>query len=120
MGEAMIIRRSEMNARTIESCHGGKGALECIELFNEPGRTAPGLKFAHDDIVPPGATIGEHTHEEDEEMYLILEGVGEMTCDRRTFPVGPGDLCLTRLGGSHSLRNTGRTPMRIIVVGVNA
>jgi mannose-6-phosphate isomerase-like protein (cupin superfamily) len=78
-----------------------------------------GIKFIHDNELAPGVSIGEHTHHADEEVYFILTGTGQMRIDSVLTPVGPGDACLTRRGHSHSLTNTGDTPMRMLVIGVN-
>ena len=62
----------------------------------------------------PGATIGEHRHEGDEEIYYVLEGRGTMTLDGERFEIGPGDLAVTPAGHTHALEN-GDAPMRLIV-----
>lgn len=105
--------------KTLRNCHDGTGELHCVERFADYKRKTPGIKFVHEDLLPPGASIGEHAHRGDEEIYLILEGNGQMTLDGETVEVGPGDLCLTRSGHSHSLRNTGNTPLRLVVVCAN-
>lgn len=79
----------------------------------------PGIKFCHEDVLAPGASIGIHPHQGDEELYLILEGNGLMQVDSQTAPVGPGDLIMTRSGQSHGLENTGPGPLRLLVVCAN-
>lgn len=54
-------------------------------------------------ILKPGSSIGYHLQEEDE-IYYILEGAGEMQMNGKTFPVTAGDAILTRPGSSHGLK----------------
>jgi len=115
----MIIRKRDATNKQIEACHDGAGVLHMTEMLAAYGRSGAGVKFIHDNIVEPGASIGEHTHHDDEELYLIIEGVGVMRIDGVDEPVGPGDICLTRPGHSHSLTNSDAGPMRLIVIGLN-
>lgn len=105
--------------KSISQCHDGLGSLQCIELFADYRKKVAGIKFVHDDLIPPGASIGEHTHRGDEEVYVIIEGKGEAMDNGRLIEVGPGDVILTRHSESHALRNTGDTPLRLIVVCAN-
>ncbi len=116
---SMHIKAADMKLSEARDCHGGRGSLWCKEVLGDYARKGPGIKLVHDDAIAPGASIGEHRHDGDEEFYYILEGVGEMTLDDSTVAVGPGDFCFTRSGHRHSLRNTGSAPLRILVVGAN-
>jgi uncharacterized cupin superfamily protein len=116
----MHIKSLATKVSEARECHGGTGSLWCREILGDYHRAGPGIKFVHDDAIAPGASIGEHWHEGDEEFYYILEGAGEMTLDGRTVQVQTGDFCFTRSGHRHSLKNTGATPMRILVVCANS
>jgi len=115
----MIIRKDEAPVKMLDKCHDGIGVLQCREYLGEYKRKGPGIKFCHDNILQPGDSVGEHTHKDDEEMYMILDGSGTMKIDTVTQPVRGGDICITRRGHSHSLVNTGNAPLRFLVVGVN-
>jgi mannose-6-phosphate isomerase-like protein (cupin superfamily) len=66
--------------------------------------------------IPPGASIGRHTHEkEEEEFYLVLQGQGRMWQDGEEFAVREGDLVRNPPGGEHGLANNGEGPLRIFV-----
>lgn len=115
----MIIPRHAARVIDLVSCHGGAGTLCCTEYLGDYDRASAGFAFIHDNILPPGAGVGLHTHTGDEEIYFFLEGCGTMTVNGTTVDVGPGDCCLTRSGESHSLLNTGGTPIHFLVVGTN-
>ena len=68
-------------------------------------------------VMPPGTTIGLHSHAlDEEEFYLILSGVGQMTRDGDEFSVKAGDLIRNTPGGSHSLKNSGQDDLRLFVL----
>ncbi len=113
----MLIRKQAMQTKTLDACHGGQGALQMLEAMARYDRSA-GIRFVHDDVLPPGVSIGNHPHRHDEEIYLVLEGSGVMTVDGVDQPVQAGDLCFTTTGHSHGLANTGTRPLRLLVVGV--
>ena len=101
-------------------CHEGNGTIKFCDISNGLQElTSRCLNFLHDDILPPGSSIGEHRHEDDEEYYYILSGSGVMTLDGERYPVTAGDLTAVFPGGTHGLANTGSDDMRIIVVSVS-
>ncbi|QMU29647.1 cupin domain-containing protein [Adhaeribacter radiodurans] len=63
----------------------------------------------------PGSSIGYHLQQEDE-IYYILSGTGEMKMNGKTFPVKSGDAILTRPGSSHGLTPDKNTELTLIIV----
>lgn len=114
----MLKRRAEMRSGPLERCHDGQGALDWWEVLHEGDAGCAAMWLFHDDVLPPGASIGVHRHERETEYYYILEGRGTMTLDGERFTVESGDLAAVFPGGSHGLVNDGPEPMRIIVVGL--
>lgn len=112
----MILRRNSNPVRRLENCHEGVGAVLCSELLADYAKTHAGFAYIHDNVLEPGASIGEHRHDGEEEVYFILEGEGMMRIDGVDTPVAAGDACLTRSGHSHSLVNTGKAAMRFLVL----
>jgi uncharacterized cupin superfamily protein len=115
----MIIRKSEIHPKKIVDCHEGRGILWCTEMLTDYKKKTSGFKYIHDNTLEPGASIGEHKHKEDEEIYVILYGSGAMRVDGKKEKVSPGDICITRSGHSHDLTNTGTTPMHFLVIAAN-
>lgn len=98
--------------------HGGAREIEFARVVERPGGS---LRFIDLSVLAPGADIGLHTHERDnEEMYVIVSGRGVMSLDGEEFEVGPGDVILNRPGGTHGLRNTGDAELRMVVVEIQA
>ena len=113
----MLIPAHTTHQTTIANCHDGLGELLCRTVLNE-GDSDVGIRFVHDDVMPPGASIGEHEHTDDEELYLVVSGHGTMIMDGVPTPMGPGDASLVKRGHTHALINGPDEPMRLIVVCV--
>ena len=115
----MILNRDTRKAKRITDCHEGKGVLWCTEILADYAKKDSGFKYIHENYLEPGASIGEHRHESDEEIYVILSGQGIMKIDGNDQAVGPGDVCLTRAGHSHDLTNGAQGLMHFLVICTN-
>jgi mannose-6-phosphate isomerase-like protein (cupin superfamily) len=114
----LIRRRSEMPRSPLPNCHDGQGALDWTVVLDGQQTRGRQLHFIHDDILPPGASIGVHRHDTDEEYYFILSGTGVMTLDGIAYDVGPGDITAIFPGGEHGLKNYSEEDLRVIVIGL--
>jgi mannose-6-phosphate isomerase-like protein (cupin superfamily) len=95
--------------------HGGEGLIRFARIADRSGLVG-GCNFIDLAELPPGTSIGPHTHDRsEEELYLILEGSGEMYRNGEVFQVRRGDLIRNPPGGTHSLRNTGTETLKIFV-----
>lgn len=115
----MVITRASMRLVETDSCHGGKGKLTCTEMLADYDKNGPGFTYLHDDVLAPGASIGEHTHHGNEEVYLVLEGHGTILVNGEPHAIGPGEMAITRDGHSHGLVNGPDAPMRLLVMCTN-
>lgn len=69
--------------------------------------------------LPPGGTEGMHSHDNRnpiEELYLVVQGEAMMRVDDDEYELGPGDAVLAPVGSNHDLRNTGSTPLKVLVI----
>jgi mannose-6-phosphate isomerase-like protein (cupin superfamily) len=95
--------------------HGGEGLIRFARVVDRSGLIG-GCNFIDLAELPPGTSIGLHTHNgSEEELYLILAGTGEMSRNGEVFQVQVGDLIRNPPGGTHSLLNTGAGPLKIFV-----
>lgn len=100
----------EIVKRTFYQAHGGALARMII--------TAPdlrGMDFLAHAILEPGRTIEAHI-DPYEEIYIVIEGKGEITVGDETEPVGPLDSTYLPAGVPHALTNTGQERLVILVV----
>jgi mannose-6-phosphate isomerase-like protein (cupin superfamily) len=60
----------------------------------------------------PGASIGMHKHEANEDTYIIVSGTGVFTDTAgKESPVKAGDITIARKGEAHALKNNGSEPL---------
>lgn len=62
-------------------------------------------------MLPPGSSIGLHTHETNSEMFYIISGTGKVLCDGVYEPLKPGDVHYCPMGHAHSLINDGEVDL---------
>ena len=71
-------------------------------------------------VLPPGkAQCPFHCHHGEEEMFLILEGTGELRFGDQRHPIRPHDVIACPPGGpdvAHQIINTGSTTMRYLAL----
>lgn len=72
----------------------------CIEIFDVGGKTPP------------------NRHQFAVEMFFILRGEGEATCDGKIVPIRAGDSLLVPPTGTHEIRNTGSTRLYALCIMV--
>ena len=66
--------------------------------------------------LPPGATIGKHTHEGDSEIIYILSGTGEVFYDGGIIPLEAGQCHYCPKGHTHSLINNSEADLVFFAV----
>ena len=95
--------------------HDGEGLIRFARVV-ERTALAGACNFIDLAELPPGTSVGLHSHgSSEEEFYLILAGAGEMTRNGEVFEVEAGDLIRNPPGGTHALRNTGDQPLKMLV-----
>ncbi|MCM5558032.1 cupin domain-containing protein [Pleomorphomonas sp. JP5] len=64
-----------------------------------------------------------HNHRYNEEMFLILEGEGNVRIGAERYPVRAGDIISCPSGGpetAHQIENTSDTPLRYLAISTKA
>ena len=115
--EARTVNLSDVKLEAV-TAHRGEGEILFHRVFPEGAFQGP-VNFVDYAVLPPGTSIGVHTHGKNEEIYLVLEGEGVMHLDGEEFPVRPGHVILNQPGGTHGLRNSGDKKLKIYVIEVS-
>ncbi len=109
--QGYILEHEKDIAKEQSSPHGGAGMSTAYSFF----ANAPGLKLAfRKRVLKPGSSIGYHL-QNDDEIYYILSGTGNMKMNGDSFTVKAGDGILTRPGTSHGLQQTGSDSLVVII-----
>jgi quercetin dioxygenase-like cupin family protein len=72
--------------------------------------------YAGLNCLEPGQQHAGHVHSDQDKLYVVLEGQGEVEVGPETSTVARGDLALAPAGVPHALRNPG--PDRLVVLVV--
>ncbi|MEL3900957.1 MAG: cupin domain-containing protein [Treponema phagedenis] len=110
----MVITKSEMTTRVQNELKGGKGEVRIIDYFKND--LVPNCKLFSEMTIPAGGSIGEHTHLNETEVYVIRSGSAIVTDNGKDLPAVAGDIVVTGHNQSHSIRNAGDTPLIITAV----
>lgn len=107
----IVIERDADVARNEPGTHNGGGQTVGYSFF----RNVPNLKLVfRKRAFKPGSGVGHHVQKEDE-IYYVLSGTGTMELDGKTVEITPGTAVLTRPGSSHSLKQTGKEDLVVLI-----
>ena len=106
-----LIEYDSLVARRESGPHNGGGPTTAYSFFDKQ----PGLPMVfRKRELHAGSAIGYPRNDEDE-IYYVLSGQGELTLNGHRQLVGPGAAILTRAGDSHGLRQIGAQDLVIII-----
>ncbi|HHV63460.1 MAG TPA: cupin domain-containing protein [Firmicutes bacterium] len=111
----MIREATDMAREIRERMRDGKGSVEITHIFKQEELKGKARLVARITI-PPGASIGFHEHDKEEEIYYIISGKGLVNDNGTTRTVGPGDAILTGGGAGHAIENAGDDPLEMMAV----
>ena len=96
----------------------GEGIVHCeYAFFRDKALEDHAFKEISWTTLPPGASIGVHKHEKNEDAYIVIAGSGVfIDADGRETPIRAGDVTIARKGESHGMRNTGSEALVILDV----
>lgn len=109
----MVVKKESMLYEVRSKLKDGKGDISCVNLdcTNEKN-----CRLISEMTVPLSASIGNHTHINETEYYIILEGKGLAADNGVQHTVGKGDIIITKHGESHSLENVGESPLKLLAI----
>ena len=105
----MILDYSAMETTVIPHFLDGEGEIHAQMHVDERNRILHG-------ILPPGSSIGYHTHETSSEIVYILSGAGKVKVEDGEEPVKAGQCHYCPKGHAHSLINNSDGPLEFFAV----
>lgn len=66
--------------------------------------------------IPPAGDIGEEVHPDTDQVFLLVDGRGEVQVDGRSSEIGPNDLVLVPAGSRHNVLNRSDVPLRLVTI----
>ncbi len=103
-----------MNAQTLEDSPRNHRGGQVSHLLLAPGQFGSrnlAITWVEGE---PGSEQPLHRHPENEQVYVIVNGLGVMTVGDETREVGPGTMVLVPPDTLHSIRNVGENKLAFI------
>jgi mannose-6-phosphate isomerase-like protein (cupin superfamily) len=101
----------------LTAVHRGAGTMDFGPILGADALST-NLIFIHRGVIAPHSGIGQHFHNQCEEMFVILDGEAEFTIDGRTSlikgPAGAPD----RMGHAHGIYNPTDKPVQWLNINV--
>ena len=114
----MIKLAEEQLVRVRENVRGGEGTVVFHDFLLAEESFGAGKLFSRT-VIPTGASIGEHRHEGEFEVYYVLSGVVEAQDGGKWVSLKAGDTHLCANGESHALRNLGSAEAEVLMLILN-
>ena len=111
----MIKKKGSQEIEIRENMRGGAGKVT-VRHYLKSEEIKARARLCAELVLPPGTSIGNHDHVNEDEIYIIQKGRGLMTDGGKEFSVEAGDAILTGQGASHSVKNTGTEDLVITAV----
>ena len=111
-------KKEDLKVWDREKVGGGEGVLSGVFSFTRhEAKEDEAIKEIGWMTLLPGASIGMHKHENNEDAYIIVSGTGVFIGDDgKEIPVKAGDITIARKGQSHALINNGTEPLYFLDV----
>lgn len=111
----MIKKKGSQEIEIRENMRGGTGKVT-VRHYLKPEEIKARTRLCAELVLPPGTSIGDHDHVNEDEIYIIQKGRGLMIDSGKEVSVEAGDAILTGQGASHSVKNTGTEDLVITAV----
>lgn len=98
--------------------HNGIGPIDFRRVLDKAA-FASAIDFVDFTVVPPGSSIGQHTHSGNEELYYVVSGQPVIAVNGRAMRCGKGAIAVVRDGESHELINDTSEPIESLVMQVS-
>jgi len=111
----MIKKIEQLQTELVKNLKGGEGSVHIKHLFSEKEMKS-NSRFCAQITIPPGASIGLHSHDMEEEIYIITRGSGLLIENGKEFEVKEGHLALTDEGRGHAIKNNSHQNLELYAI----
>ncbi len=123
-----VLNLDQVQLRGLDAADGGRSPdvppgydVRWGEIASRIGARKLGYNLT---VVAPGMrNCPFHSHRAEEEMFLVLEGTGELRYGEARYPLRAGDVIACPTGGpesAHQIINTGNSELRYLAVSTRS
>ena len=111
----MYRKAADVRVREVANAQGGKGSVIFYDWLLPEEANGHGKTFSKL-VIPPGCSIGYHTHQGTFEAYYVLEGEASVNDMGEEYTLYPGDMNYCPEGNGHSTEN--RTDKDLVLMAL--
>ena len=111
----MIKRNENMNTVINQNMRGGDGSVKITHILDK-GEYKGQSRLVGVITLEPGCSIGAHVHENEEEIFYVMEGTATYNDNGETVTLGEGDSCICLGGEEHCIGNKTDKTVRVFAV----
>ncbi|MFH1369013.1 MAG: cupin domain-containing protein [Elusimicrobiota bacterium] len=111
----MIKRKNDQKTEMRKEIRGGPGEVRMTHHLQKEDFTAK-CRLCAKLVLPPGSGIGLHEHKDEDEVFIIQQGKGEMDDNGKKIEINAGDAVITGKGSTHSILNTGNEDLIVTAI----
>lgn len=111
----MIKRAEEMKSTVKVNMRDGDGQVVVTNLL-ETDEYKGKSRLVATLTLEPGCSIGEHVHENEEEIFYVVSGEAQYLDNGEWVTLKKGDSCLCLGGQAHSIANRGEETLVVVAV----
>lgn len=109
----MIKRAKDLRNVFNEHMKGGDGTVQIVH-YAEQEEIGGKCRLMAKIVLEPGCSIGEHTHEDEEEIFYIVKGTATYYDNGKTVLLNEGDSAICLGGQTHSIANRTESTVEVI------
>lgn len=109
----MVIKKAIMSTEVRSNLKGGEKEISFINHIREK---MINCRLLAEMTIPIGGSIGEHTHINETEYYIIQNGEAIVLDNGNMHTAKTGDVIVTSHNESHSILNNGDSPLKITAI----
>ena len=111
----MIKRKENMTEVVNKNMRGGDGSVKITHILDK-GEYKGNSRLIGVITLEPGSSIGAHVHENEEEVFYIIEGTATYLDGDETVTLNCGDSCVCLGGENHSIANRTDSILKVFAV----
>ncbi len=111
----MIVRVNDIAPEEIMKPKNGIGKATKL-AYDEACKYSGSIRMMAMMSLDSDSTIGYHIHEDDMEIYLILDGKPIVSDNGTEEILNPGDMLITEKGQGHSMSNKTNDPVTFLAI----
>lgn len=111
----MVKRKADMKETVRVAMRGGDGQAVITDILDK-GEYKGGARLVGVITLEKDCSIGAHVHENEEEIFYVLEGTAVYDDNGETVVLNEGDSCVCLGSQSHSIANRSEKTLKVFAV----